>query len=274
MLPRLSIVVLALVGCSTAEGPPLGELPDDPALRRTIRDVEAEISLRFWVDPATVADRIPPGATLTTVASYGIPDSIIGVDYQDWLDASLVVTSAQLTVDDRLSAAPPGGGDAFWWLQLDELTTDDDRTRGPDQALELGYWLPDSTAVDQLRSAGVDAEWGEATVESSGDRWQFAFRLGDTGVRGGCTLTGEVREEAYDLPAYSTVWQASRDPRWFHVFTFAGHVSQRCRVDDIQVVGRSVLANALRASLEIQDVFGIVMTGWHADGATYRRRDR
>ena len=251
----------------------LGHLPPAPVLTKLVEDVEVEISIRFWVDPNLISDRIPPEANLLRVKDYGIPDSVIAPEFQDWIDASLIFLSANvIDVGGISQGTSDNTSEGFWWLQINEgEPAHDPRTRGNHQAIELSYWIADSVVVDHINHKGGRAEFGEITTASLDNGWAFSFSTIDTEVKGNCRLYREVSVEDYSLPAYSTVWLADPEASAFIVFTYQGHRTQRCTIEEISVSGESMLARSLRSSIQIQNPFGVVMDGWEAKSGLYVR---
>ena len=112
--------MLALLIFSNYSSAQLGELPDNPNFTRSIDGVDIELSIRFWVNPELVENSIPQNVNYSRVQSFGIPDSIISHEFKDWIDASLIVTSAKSIQfrDSTSKLVCETEAEAFWWLQI------------------------------------------------------------------------------------------------------------------------------------------------------------
>lgn len=274
-IKALTSIILYLIACQVGICQ-LGDLPPNPSITKSIKGVQVEISIGFWMNPALLKDQIPPKTKLASVSSYGIPDSIISEDYQNWIDASLVIMAAdsvELNGELTSSIAPRKYSEVFWWLQIEEgELLEESRAKGNNQAIELGYWVPDHKSAEKMNNGKWNAKTGTSIVQQINGGWRFSIQIEGCIINGSCSLNDEVKVENYDLPAFSTIWQPGIPTKAFTVYTFQGHKSQKCVIDEFEVQGDSKLAHSLKESIKIQNPYGVVMYGWDAKAAHYIRK--
>ena len=274
ILKTVIVLLLFSMICHKGAGQ-LGTIPVNPSITKSIKGVHVEISIGFWVNPELLTNQIPPNTKLTTVKSYGIPDSVISSAYQNWVDASLVILAADSIKlnDESISSEDQSGySEIFWWLQIEEGDLEDEpNARGNNQAIEYKYWVPDTVHAKKKNDANWNTGVGSSTVNKTNNGWEFSIHIDDDVIEGSYHLINDVRIENYELPAYSTIWQLGKETDAFTVYTFQGHKSQRCKIDNFEVQGDGILANSLKESTKIQDPYCVVMFGWEALAGHYNR---
>jgi hypothetical protein len=134
-------------------------------------------------------------------------------------------------------------------------------------AVELAFWMPDSAAAGRLQAAGLPVAIAPADIQQTDSTtWTMHLVLPDGEVTGTCHLRGPTVPAEYPLPAYTTVWAAGPVPELFTVYTYYGHLNQRC---DAELVTEG--SHPLAVSLRNTSARSGLQAGWRARAGVYRR---
>lgn len=267
------------VGSAQERADLFGPLPDGALLHYEQRDVRAEIAYFFFVDPKFVAGLIPSGMSVSRLKEVArtSPNSAKYLashpERSQWVFTVLSFPSIDtFLIEGRPASSKKPVSFAFWWAVVEDEPAVDSRARG-EKSVELTLWYPERGIVRRLNNAGVDAaRLGRVNVSGSGSTW--SVRLRDQGIEidGTCELTGSRSKPDLDPGQYSTIWGRGPSPGVFTLFTYAGHVTQRC-TPKLTARGDAPLVKAIHESFLDEGGVPIranVQDGWFSRVGVYR----
>ena len=254
----------------------LGQLPAGYVSRLKIDGVRGEIGVTLLTDSSTAATFVPTGLTLITLQQIAERDSATAqyLASRPHLKTAVPSVLAFAVVDSlRINNRPPLAATiAFWWLRTGSDQSIDDRAMET-SFIEAAFWTPDSLLVDAVRPYWPQAREASVVAEHGADgEWQVALVIPDGTIRGRCRPSGPRVADDYPLPAYSTVWNAGRQPSGFTVFTYWGHHSRNCAAT-WTAEGSNALVEVVNASLGDPPPWmaTTIVDGWRAAAGVYRR---
>lgn len=274
------VAVAGALAVTPAAGAQYGDLAPGAAMSWSLSGVHAEVGVRFAMDPAFVARRLPAGFrayTLGGLARSGdsVATSILAARPALASHVLAVLAFARLDstiVEGDTTPARPLTL-AFWWVFAGPVdpagALPDPRARAGQHNIQLGLWSADPRFGERLGAVIPTTVAAPVTVTADGTGgWRLRLTTAEVRIVGSCHPVEAPVALQFSLPAFSTVWAADTVAGSFTVFTYYGNRVQPCRAS-WQANGDGPLARALRT--------GVILgtdnqTGWRAKAAAYAAR--
>ena len=235
LAPLILAVFLGAAPTARA-GTELGPLPAG-GTSHSSAGPSAELIGFLLFDPALIADRVPAGVRLRTLAekAHGWPRLTAYLDEHPerraWAWSFYEIIGIRAARYDGVPAKFDAGrgGMAVWYPEL--VRTDDSESRPLGvHNLALGSWVSDENLASMMRARGFPAHDARVTFITDAKLASGTLATAGLTIRGECGLEGRpfVPWWGKDKHSYETMWTPVGEGDTFEIVTWAGHRSRRC----------------------------------------------
>lgn len=231
-------------------GTELGALPDGAVATSSAGPADELIGVLLF-DPRLVADRVPAGVRLATLAEKARTWPRLATylethpERRGWAWSIYEIIGIRAATYDAVSAHFDGGhgGMAVWYPAVTRTDDSDPRPTG-DQNLALGSWLSDPDLAAYMRSRGFPAQDADVRFASDADSASGDLVTTDLSIHGECRLEGPpfVPNWGKDRFSFETMWTPAGEGDTYEIVTWAGHRSRHCREAQWRVTGNHPFA--------------------------------